>query len=177
MLKSCASLRRLFKIESLVLSVRSEMMGSAIIQICTWHQVSSVRFQPSRRPKNGRSNRKKMMNTRTSNIERPTSNNVFCQFKKKARASLLRRNGCEGRERIYPTKFDSAELVAGCCSVFYGSFVLKSIKRSVINIQCSMLGVRCSTFNPFAVPVKRNLIRSLIKVSGCTPSSQRPRQF
>ena len=30
-------------------------------------------------------------------------------FKKKVRASLLRRNGYEGRERIYPSKFDSAE--------------------------------------------------------------------
>jgi hypothetical protein len=40
---------------------------------------------------------------RTSNIERPTSNNVFCLFKKKteqheAQAPAL-------RERIYPLKF------------------------------------------------------------------------
>jgi len=31
--------------------------------------------------------------------------------------------------------------------------VLKSIKRSVINIQRSMLDVRCSTFNLFTVSV------------------------
>ena len=64
-------------------------------------------------------------------------------------------------ERIYPSKFDSVEsfdpefinqelttegLVTGC-----GSLVLKSIKRSVINIQRSMLDVRCSTFNLFTV--------------------------
>jgi hypothetical protein len=47
---------------------------------------------------------------------------VFCQFKKNLNKS------------IYPSKSDSAELVAGCGSVFYGSFVLKSIKPSVINI-------------------------------------------
>jgi hypothetical protein len=36
------------------------------------------------------------------------------------------------------------------------SLALKSIKRSVINIGRSMLGVRCSTFNLFTVPaVKR----------------------
>jgi hypothetical protein len=42
------------------------------------------------------------------------------------------------RERIYLWKF---------C----GLLVLKSIKRSVINIQRSMLDVRCSTFNLFTV--------------------------
>jgi hypothetical protein len=67
-------------------------------------------------------------------------------------------------ERIYPSKFDSAQpfdpesfgpeitaegLVAGC-----GSLVLKSIKRSVINIQHSMLDVRCSMFI-FLVPHKQ----------------------
>ena len=64
-------------------------------------------------------------------------------------------------ERNYSSKLDSAELVAGC-----GSFVIKSIKRSVINIQRSMLGVRCSTFaclqsvwGGFTVPARRNLIR------------------
>ena len=82
----------------------------------------------------------------TSNIERPTSNNVFCQFKKAAQS------------KNHPSRFDSAEwfdpefmteglttegLVAGC-----GLPVLKSIKRSVINTRRSMLGVRCSTFNP-----------------------------
>jgi hypothetical protein len=46
--------------------------------------------------------RKKKNEHRTSNIERPTSNNVFFHFKKKA--SLLRQIGYEGRERIYPSK-------------------------------------------------------------------------
>jgi hypothetical protein len=45
------------------------------------------------------------------------------------------------RERSYPSKF---------C----GSFVLKSIKRSVINIGRWMLDVRCSTFNLFTVPAR-----------------------
>jgi hypothetical protein len=81
------------------------------------------------------------------------------------------------RERIYPSKFDSAEsfdsklttegLVAGCGSVFdtaelvagCGSFVLKSIKRSVINIQRSMLDVRCSTFKAFSPPLEDSLFR------------------
>ena len=49
----------------------------------------------------------------------------------------------------------------------------KSIKRSVINIQSSMLDVRCSTFNPFTIPVGRYLIRKYhnrIKlVSGINP--------
>ncbi len=34
-------------------------------------------------------------------------------------------------------------------SIFSGSLVIQSIKRSVIHIQRSMLDVRCSTFNPF----------------------------
>jgi hypothetical protein len=41
-------------------------------------------------------------------------------------------------ERIYPSKF---------C----GSLVVKSIKRSVINIGRSMFDVRCSTFNLYAL--------------------------
>jgi len=79
----------------------------------------------------------------------------------------------------FPPEFDSAEsfdpeffnqelttegLVAGCRSL-----VVKSIKRSVINIQRSMLGVRCSTFKSFSppggftAPARRDLIRSFIK--------------
>ena len=56
--------------------------------------------------------------------------------------------------------FDSAEsfnpelttegLAAGCSSL-----VLKSIKRSVINIQSSMLDVRCSILNLITVPAMR----------------------
>ena len=42
---------------------------------------------------------------------------------------------------------------------FCGSLVLKSIKRSVINIQCSMLDVRCSTFNAYSPPVEDSLFR------------------
>ena len=70
--------------------------------------------------------------------------------------SLLRRSGYESRQRFYNSNF---------C----GSLAIKSIKRSVINIQCSMLGVRCSTFKAFrppggvTAPVWRNLIRSFIR--------------
>ena len=49
--------------------------------------------------------------------------------------------------RIFPSKF---------C----GSLVLKSIKRSVINIQRSMLNVRCSTFNLFTVPATWSFTRA-----------------
>ena len=62
------------------------------------------------------------LKNRTSNIERPTSNNVFCQFKKR-RAKW-----------IYPSKFYGL--------VFYCSLILKSIKRSVINIRRSMFDVQ-----------------------------------
>jgi len=82
---------------------------------------------------------------RTSNIERPTSNNVFCQFKKKL-SNPTPRSGYEGRERIHSSKL---------C----GSLVIKSIKRSVINIGCSMLDVRCSTFNAYSPPVEDSLFR------------------
>jgi hypothetical protein len=88
---------------------------------------------------------------RTSNIERPTSNNEFFLFKKglsntrrtSACASGLEAYGIEDyglealHERICPSKFDTAELVAGC-----GSLVLKSTKRSVINIGRSMFDVQ-----------------------------------
>jgi hypothetical protein len=40
------------------------------------------------------------------------------------------------------------------------SLVLKSIQRSVINIRCSMLDVRCSTFNHFTVPGRRSFTRA-----------------
>jgi len=88
---------------------------------------------------------------RTSNIERPTSNNVCCRFKKMSNTRRLR----------FASKTTLRNLSApgGFCSLlFYGSavfrlrlqldsLVLKPIKRSVINIGRSMLGVRCSTFN------------------------------
>jgi hypothetical protein len=60
------------------------------------------------------------MERRTSNIERPTSNNVFCQYKKRLSntrrkrlrlrpVSLRKASGLEAlHERIYPSKFDSA---------------------------------------------------------------------
>ena len=38
-------------------------------------------------------------------------------------------------------------------------FVSKSKKRSAINIRRSMLDVRCSTFNLFAVAARRSFIR------------------
>jgi len=48
---------------------------------------------------------------RRTGIERPTSNNVFCQFKKKIEQHAAQAPAL--RERIYHSKFDSAELVAG----------------------------------------------------------------
>jgi len=45
-------------------------------------------------------------------------------------------------------------------SKFCGSLVLNSIKRSVINIQSSMLGVRCLTFNLITVPGSGSFIRA-----------------
>ncbi len=85
---------------------------------------------------------------RTSNTERPTSNNVFCQFYKKM------------TERTYSakkaTKTESEPILR--YSIFCGSLVLKSIKRSVINIRRSMLGVRCSTFNLIFVPTMCSFI-------------------
>ena len=47
----------LFKIENLVLWARSEMLGSAIDQICLWFQVFRRRRTVSQ--KNSRSNRKR----------------------------------------------------------------------------------------------------------------------
>jgi hypothetical protein len=64
-------------------------------------------------------------------------------------ASGLEAYGLEAlRERSYPSKF---------C----GSLVLKSIKRSVINIGRSMFDVRCSTFNLFTVPARWSFIRGV----------------
>ena len=62
------------------------------------------------------------------------------------------------------------DILRFCGSLFSGSavfrsrlqrdsLVLKSIKRSVINIRCSMLDVRCSTFNLFTVSDRRSFIR------------------
>ena len=65
---------------------------------------------------------------------------------KKDRVSLLRLSGYEGRQRIYTSNL---------C----GSLVIKTIKRSVINIQHSMLEVRCSTFKAFSPPLEDSLFR------------------
>jgi hypothetical protein len=93
-------------------------------------QLQGVRFQPSRRPKKRPvKSKKKLMN-----IERPTSN-AFCQFKK----------GCA--KRNHPSKFSVFK-----SRLHHESLIYKSMKRSVINIRRSMLGVRCSMFNIFTVP-------------------------
>ena len=55
-------------------------------------------------------------------------------------------------------------------SKFCASLVLKSIKRSAINIRRSMLDVRCSTFNLFAVPARRSFIQ---EVQGLTSNLKR----
>ena len=110
---------------------------------------SGVSVQPSRRSKKRpvKSNKKlcpwlvsydgltKKNEHRTSNIERPTSNNVFCQFKKKTEHS-------ESTLRHLSVLVD---LSAG--GGFCGSFVIKSIKRSVINIQRSMFDVQSVHFS------------------------------
>jgi hypothetical protein len=74
------------------------------------------------------------------NIEHRTSNTEWCIL------SILKK---DWTKRSYPLKF---------C----GSLVLKSIKRSVINIGRSMFDVRRSMFNLFTVPVRRNFICSFI---------------
>ena len=96
------------------------------------------------------------------NVEHRTSN---VQHRIMNSANLIK----DWAKRIYPSKFDSAESlgpesfnpelttegpVAGC-----DSLVLKSVKRSVINIQRSMLDVRCSTFNLFAVTARWSFMR------------------
>jgi hypothetical protein len=86
---------------------------------------------------------------RTSNIERPTSKNVFCQFKKR-QCKLTPPKRLRSLVQIYSSKF---------C----GSLIIKSIKRSVINIRPSMLDVRCSTFNLLTVPARQYFIRSFIQ--------------
>jgi len=47
---------------------------------------------------------------------------------------------------LFGPEFAIEGLVIGC-----GALILKSIKRRVINIRCSILDVRCLTFNLFAV--------------------------
>ena len=66
------------------------------------------------------------------------------------------------RGELFGPEVITEGLVAGCSSL-----ILKSIKRSVINIQRSMLDVRCSTFNLFTVPARRNLIRSFTRATLC----------
>jgi len=68
---------------------------------------------------------KKKLEHRTSNIERPTSNNEFCQFNITPSELILR---------------NYSDQLFRCCSV-------KKTKRSVITIGRSMLGVRCWTFD------------------------------
>ncbi len=108
---------------------------------------------------------------RTLNVQRRIKYSVNLI---KDSVSLLQRNGYEGRQRIYTSNLDSAmsfdpeffnyELTTEGLDKGCGSLVIKSIKRSVINIRRSMLGVRCSTFKAFRQPggvtaiVWRNLI-------------------
>jgi hypothetical protein len=105
-------------------------------------QVSGVRFQVSAQPPAKTTAgliEKETYERRTSNIERPTSNIEFCQFKK-----ILNNTW---RKRIDHLKTDSAEHIAG-----FGSLFLKSIERSVINIGRSMFDVQsvpCSNLVKF----------------------------
>jgi hypothetical protein len=84
---------------------------------------------------------------RTSNIERPTSNKVFCQLKKTAYAcfaEVATKPYSETTLRIFSTG-------GGFCD----PLVIKSIKRSVINIRRSMLDVRCSMFKLCTASARR----------------------
>ena len=91
----------------------------------------------------------------TSNIERPTSNieywwryalSILKQANLRSLNRSLRwalRSWAQG-QRLRVERLTTEGLVAGCCPVFCGWLVLKSIKRSVINIRRSMLDVRRS---------------------------------
>jgi hypothetical protein len=83
-------------------------------------KVSGVSVQRRRWPRASSQIEKETNERRTSNIERPTLSNEFCQFKKIEQSEA----------RLFK----------------------KRIKRSVIIIGRSMLGVRCSTFNLLTVP-------------------------
>ncbi len=75
---------------------------------------------------------------RTSNIERPTSNNVLCRFKKKTEQTY-------STEAATKAGSESTLRDLSAFGEFCGLLILKSIKRSVINIQRSMFDIRCST--------------------------------
>ena len=102
-----------------------------------------LRCQPSRWPKKAASLILKETNEhRTSNIERPTSNNVFYLLKGTEQNASTLLNSI----RLSPSSLSSGPNGLPQAVV---PFYLKSIKRSVIIIRCSMLDVRCSTFNLF----------------------------
>ena len=106
------------------------------------------------------------------NVEHPTSNNVFYQFKKrpsKANQPFEIRFGCLQQAQIPSTSRGSSSQAAVFRSRLQrDSLILRSIKRSVINIRCSMLDVRCSTFNLFIVPARRSFIRGVQTVGNCS---------
>jgi hypothetical protein len=88
--------------------------------------------------KSGQSNRKRI--TRMSNIEPPTSNNEFCQLKKRLSKTTLPDWLRRPRANLpFDIRLTTEGFVAGC-----DLLVLKSIKRSAINIRRSMLDVRVS---------------------------------
>jgi hypothetical protein len=82
------------------------------------------------------------------------SNNVFCPSRASGSNDRVERSIkkrlCKAKPsfEIYPPLVDLSAF-GGFCD----SRVLDSIKRSAINIRRSMLDVRCSTFNLFAVPL------------------------
>jgi hypothetical protein len=69
----------------------------------------------------------------------------------------LSAGGFDSAESFDPGFFNQ-ELTTEGLATGCGLLVLKSKKRSVINIQCSMLDVLCSAFNLFNVPLRRNFI-------------------
>ena len=95
---------------------------------------------------------------RTSNIERPTSNNVFCLFRnpehdyfarfatKAESKSTAKFDSSESGSESFHLELTSEWLKAKQIVAVCGFHILKSIKRIVIHIRRSMLDVRCSTF-------------------------------
>ena len=115
--------------------------------------LSGLGFSPAAGLKSGQSNRKETSEHRTLNIERRTSNNVFCQFKKK-----MEQNDYSLRNSI---QLNLSQAAVFRSRIQRDCLVLKSIKRSVIQIRCSMLDVQCSMFNLFTVPTRRSFIRGV----------------
>ena len=91
---------------------------------------------------------------RTPNIQRRMMYSVNLKKAEQSKLPVEIRFACLGqaqaprlparRGESFDPELTTDRLVTGCCAL-----VLKSIKRSIINIRHSTLDVRCSTFNLF----------------------------